>query len=199
MAIFFRVWSTSSNSHFITQLIFCEVSSCVILIVRLTQIQQHLVIASSIFFSGCVFSILFPLFIISGNEASPETGAWWVLNNKSMNIKNQFESWHFTFLFFSAFPLQLFSPVIAISNAIFNRSIGSASSRRWLSHYSSSWKLHLTGLTSSHCQIIYLKGRVFEMLVCLKFQSNIHLCFSSLVLLDFILLFLWCLWMWPDD
>lgn len=62
-------------------------------------------LANSYFVSGCVFSILFPLFIISGNEASPETGA-------------------------CTFPLQLFSPVIAISNAIFNRSIGSASSRR---------------------------------------------------------------------
>ncbi|KAJ1527164.1 hypothetical protein ONE63_008695 [Megalurothrips usitatus] len=65
----------------------------------LTQLPTSYVV------SGCVFSILFPLFIISGNEASPETGA-------------------------CAFPLQLFSPVIVISNAIFNRSIGSASSRR---------------------------------------------------------------------
>lgn len=53
---------------------------------------------SSFFNSGCVFSILFPLFIISGNEADPVTGA-------------------------CDYPLQLFSPVIAISNALFNRTI----------------------------------------------------------------------------
>lgn len=53
---------------------------------------------SSFFNSGCLFSILFPLFIISGNEADPVTGA-------------------------CDYPLQLFSPVIAISNALFNRTI----------------------------------------------------------------------------
>ncbi|XP_069686723.1 etoposide-induced protein 2.4 homolog isoform X2 [Periplaneta americana] len=55
-------------------------------------------IPNSFFNSGCVFSILFPLFIISGNEADPVTGV-------------------------CDYPLQLFSPVIAISNALFNRTI----------------------------------------------------------------------------
>ncbi|XP_075224018.1 EI24 domain-containing protein tank isoform X3 [Lycorma delicatula] len=56
-------------------------------------------IPSSYIISGCVFSILFPLFIISGNEADP------VINVCDINLK-------------------LFSPVIAISNAVFNRTIG---------------------------------------------------------------------------
>nr|CAD7264100.1 unnamed protein product [Timema shepardi] len=54
---------------------------------------------SSYIISGCVFSILFPLFIISGNEAEPVTGV-------------------------CDYPLQLFTPVIAISNMLFNRTIG---------------------------------------------------------------------------
>ncbi|KAK7789626.1 hypothetical protein R5R35_012324 [Gryllus longicercus] len=57
---------------------------------------------SSYIVSGCVFSILFPLFIISGNEAEPVSGA-------------------------CVYPLQLFSPVIAISNAMFNQTIGTRS------------------------------------------------------------------------
>ncbi|XP_077286891.1 EI24 domain-containing protein tank [Arctopsyche grandis] len=56
---------------------------------------------SSYIVSGCVFSILFPLFILSGNEASPVLEA-------------------------CDFPLKLFSPVIAISNGIFNRTIGAS-------------------------------------------------------------------------
>ncbi|XP_071454576.1 etoposide-induced protein 2.4 [Hetaerina americana] len=57
---------------------------------------------SSYIVSGCVFSILFPLFIISGNEAEPVTGV-------------------------CDCPLQLFSPVIAISNTLFSRTIGKKS------------------------------------------------------------------------
>ncbi|KAG8226854.1 hypothetical protein J437_LFUL004095 [Ladona fulva] len=60
-------------------------------------------IPSSYIVSGCVFSILFPLFIISGNEAEPVTGV-------------------------CDCPLQLFSPVIAISNAIFSKTIGKKAS-----------------------------------------------------------------------
>ncbi|CAG9766507.1 unnamed protein product [Ceutorhynchus assimilis] len=50
---------------------------------------------------GCVFSILFPLFIISGNEASPVMGA-------------------------SEYHLQMFSLVIAVANTLFSRTIGQA-------------------------------------------------------------------------
>ncbi|GAB0096606.1 etoposide-induced protein 2.4 [Sergentomyia squamirostris] len=48
--------------------------------------------------SGCVFSILFPLFILSGNEATP------------VSTINQY-------------PLKLFSPVVAISNTLFSRTM----------------------------------------------------------------------------
>ncbi|XP_004926796.1 etoposide-induced protein 2.4 homolog [Bombyx mori] len=53
----------------------------------LTQIPQSYII------SGCVFSIFFPVFILSGNEATPVVG--------------------------SEYPLKLFSPVVAISNGMF--------------------------------------------------------------------------------
>ncbi|XP_066590084.1 etoposide-induced protein 2.4 homolog [Prorops nasuta] len=59
---------------------------------------------NSYFISGCVFSILFPLFIISGNEAEPVTRV-------------------------CDYPLKLFSPVIAIANTIFNKTIGPAKKR----------------------------------------------------------------------
>ncbi|XP_033230230.1 etoposide-induced protein 2.4 homolog isoform X2 [Belonocnema kinseyi] len=55
----------------------------------------------SIMMSGCVFSILFPLFIISGNEAEPVTGV-------------------------CDYPLKLFSPVIAIANTLFTKTMGPA-------------------------------------------------------------------------
>ncbi|CAH2101052.1 unnamed protein product [Euphydryas editha] len=53
----------------------------------LTQIPQSYII------SGCVFSIFFPVFILSGNEATQVAG--------------------------SDCPLRLFSPVVVISNGIF--------------------------------------------------------------------------------
>ncbi|XP_012280388.1 etoposide-induced protein 2.4 homolog isoform X2 [Orussus abietinus] len=59
----------------------------------LTQLPDSYVI------SGCVFSILFPLFIVSGNEAEPITGV-------------------------CDCPLKLFSPVIVIANTLFNKTIG---------------------------------------------------------------------------
>lgn len=49
--------------------------------------------------SGCVFSILFPFFIVSGNEASPVMGV-------------------------SDLHLQLFSLVITVANALFSKTIG---------------------------------------------------------------------------
>ncbi|XP_033323484.1 EI24 domain-containing protein tank [Megalopta genalis] len=64
----------------------------------LTQLPNSYVI------SGCVFSILFPVFIVSGNEAEPVTG---VCNR----------------------PLKLFSPVIAIANTLFNKTIRPATRR----------------------------------------------------------------------
>ncbi|OWF42308.1 etoposide-induced protein 2.4 homolog [Mizuhopecten yessoensis] len=50
----------------------------------------------SVVISGCIFSILFPVFIISANEASEPTRT-------------------------CAFPLKVFAPVVALSNAIFRR------------------------------------------------------------------------------
>uniref|UniRef100_A0A8D8XFU9 Etoposide-induced protein 2.4 homolog n=2 Tax=Cacopsylla melanoneura TaxID=428564 RepID=A0A8D8XFU9_9HEMI len=55
-------------------------------------------VCSSYIISGCVFSVLFPLQIIAANEADP------VINK-------------------SEYQLKLFSPVIAISNAVFNHTI----------------------------------------------------------------------------
>jgi len=53
---------------------------------------------SSYVISGCVFSILFPIFILSGNAAEPFRGT-------------------------CDYPLQLFSPVVYISNVIFQRTM----------------------------------------------------------------------------
>lgn len=64
----------------------------------LTQLPNSYIV------SGCVFSILFPLFIVSGNEAEPVTGV-------------------------CDCPLKLFSPVIAIANTLFNKTIGPANRR----------------------------------------------------------------------
>ncbi|KAL1491284.1 hypothetical protein ABEB36_011903 [Hypothenemus hampei] len=61
----------------------------------LTQISESFVI------NGCVFSILFPLFIISGNEANPVI----LSNNFGCNTK-------------------IFSFVIIVANVIFSRTIG---------------------------------------------------------------------------
>nr|SVE75133.1 EOG090X06IP [Daphnia dolichocephala] len=61
---------------------------------------------SSTLVSGCVFSVLFPFFIVSGNEAQPTTKAKYVIN------------------LFANYPLRLFSPVVALANTIFNRTIG---------------------------------------------------------------------------
>lgn len=58
----------------------------------------------SIMMSGCVFSISFPLFIISGNEAEPVTGV-------------------------CDYPLKLFSPVIAVANTLFTKTMGPARRR----------------------------------------------------------------------
>lgn len=59
----------------------------------LTQLPESWIV------SGCIFSVLFPFFIISGNEASPIQGV-------------------------CIYPLHLFSPVIAVANTIFAKTIG---------------------------------------------------------------------------
>ncbi|XP_060532529.1 etoposide-induced protein 2.4 homolog isoform X2 [Cylas formicarius] len=63
-----------------------------------TQLSESWII------SGCLFSILFPLFIISGNEANPVTG----INH---------------------FSVHFFSPVVAVSNTLFSVTIGNPKRR----------------------------------------------------------------------
>nr|CAG4651834.1 EOG090X06IP [Triops cancriformis] len=60
---------------------------------------------NSYWVSGCVFSILFPLFIVSGNEAEPV-------------------------LVPGVIPLRLFSPVVSVANFLFHRTIGQSSERK---------------------------------------------------------------------
>lgn len=55
-------------------------------------------LSSTIVISGCIFSILFPLFILSANQATPMTGT-------------------------CEYPLQLFSGVVYVSNTIFHRTV----------------------------------------------------------------------------
>lgn len=80
---------------------------------------------NSFILSGCVFSTLFPLFIISGNEASPKA---------------------ITF----DFPIKIFSPVIAISNTIFSRSFKTTTpAHRSSSSSSSNYTVNTTPTPSS--------------------------------------------------
>ncbi|KAB0799569.1 hypothetical protein PPYR_07449 [Photinus pyralis] len=58
-------------------------------------------LSESWFISGCIFAIAFPLFIISGNQASPMTGV-------------------------CDYPLHLFSPVITLSNALLTKTLRQA-------------------------------------------------------------------------
>lgn len=61
-------------------------------------------ISDSFIISGCLFSVFFPLFIISGNDSDPSTKE-------------------------CQFPIRFFALAVFVSNALFNRKLNSQSDR----------------------------------------------------------------------